>query len=481
MSALQPPASTPRCLWAPRAWLGGGWSEQVLLRIDRDGCWSEIGSGVAEPPEGALRLAGSAVPGLVDAHSHAFQRAFAGLAERRAAVAGDDDFWSWRERMYSVANRITPETLRAVATQLYVELLQGGYTQVCEFHYLQHREDGSPYADDPLALAWALADAAAEAGIGLTVLPVLYERAGFTAPTLRAEQRRFGLDAEATWAACCRIGAARRPGLGAGLAIHSLRAASAASIDGLHRLAEGFGGPIHIHVAEQPREVAECLAATGMRPVQWLAARSGRLDARWNLVHATHVEATEIEAVAAAGAGVVLCPSTEANLGDGLADLPGWMAAGDGAVALSIGSDSNASRGWREELRWLEYGQRLGLGRRNVGAGGDGGEPSDGSTAGRLLRRVVEGGGRAAFGPAARSGFVPGARADLLVVDTDDPALLGMPPDHLLDALVFSSPGRPWRDVMVGGQWRVSGHRHPRADAIAARFRAAMQALWSVS
>jgi formimidoylglutamate deiminase len=468
-----------RSLWAPRAWLADGWASDVLLRIDEAGCWREVTAGVVTPPLDATRLSGPVLPGLVDAHSHAFQRAFAGLAERRDADHAHDDFWSWRERMYAVAQRITPEQLRAIAAHLFVELLEGGYTQVCEFHYLQRGPDGAAYEGDPLTLAWALADAADEAGIGLTLLPVLYERAGFDVPGLRPEQLRFALDADATWRACARIRAAGRERIDAGLAIHSLRAAAPASIDRLHRLAEGFDGPIHIHVAEQTREVDECLAATGLRPIEWLAGRPGLLDSRWQLVHATHVTPAEIDAVAAAGAGVVVCPSTEANLGDGLTDLPRWLAAGEGRVALSIGSDSNVTRSACEELRWLEYGQRLSRRERNVAAGVEQGAHRA-STAERLWQRVVSGGARAAgFGAAA--GIVIGARADLLIVDELDPSLRGLPAANLLDALVFSSPSAPWRDVMVGGR-RVSSHGvHVRRAAIAERFDAAMRALWSVA
>ena len=467
-----------RSLWAPRAWLADGWAERVLLRIGEDGRWSEITPDVAEPPPGTQRLQGPALPGLVDAHGHAFQRAFAGLAERREAGHPHDDFWSWRERMYAVARRITPAQLQAVAAQLYVELLCGGYTQVCEFHYLQHDADGRRHTGDPFALTWALADAAAEAGIGLTLLPVLYERAGFDAPRLRDEQRRFALDADGVWAACRRIGAAARPLVEAGLAIHSLRAAAPASIARLRALADGFEGPIHVHVAEQMREVDDCLAATGARPVEWLA-REGLLDARWQLVHATHVTRDEIDAVASAGAGVVLCPSTEANLGDGLTDLPGWLAARNGAVRLAIGSDSHVTRDWREELRWLEYGQRLARRERNVAAAAEGGGHRT-SSAARLLQRVIAGGGAAAgYGHRGHWGLVPGARADLLVVDAGDPSLLGMAAEHLLDALVFSSPGRPWRDVMVAGRFVVCEHRHANAAPLAARFESAMRELWA--
>jgi formimidoylglutamate deiminase len=458
-------------LWAPRAWLsdaGGrpGWREGVLLRIGADGRWAEVAAGVAPPPADAQVLDGPLLPGLVDAHSHSFQRAFAGLAERRQSDA--DDFWSWRDRMYRVALRIGPQQLRAVAAQLYAELLAGGYTQVCEFHYLQHDRDGRPYAD-PLELSWALADAAADAGIGLTLLPVLYERAGFGEPRLRDDQRRFAMSAADIWRAARGIADSGRPRLNAGLAIHSLRAAAPESIAELRRLAAGFGGPIHIHVAEQTAEVDDCRRATGARPIEWLASQR-LLDQRWQLVHATHTVPAEIDAVAASGAGVVICPSTEANLGDGLADLPGWLDAG---VPITLGSDSHATRDAFEELRWLEYGQRLVLRRRNVAAAPQAGVPS---TAERLFSRVAQG---AAPAGEPAWGLIKGARADALLLDTRQPALLGIPAERLLDARVFSSPGRPFRDVMVGGRWVVHGGRHASAEPIARRFEAAMRAIWS--
>ena len=455
----------PTVLWAPLAWTPDGWRERLLLRIGGDGRWAEVTPEVTTPPVAALVLQGPLLPGLVDAHSHAFQRAFAGRAERRESAA--DDFWSWRDRMYRVALRISPAQLRAVAAQLYVELLRGGYTQVCEFHYLQHDIGGLPYAD-PLEMSWALADAAAEAGIGLTLLPVLYERAGFAAAALRDEQRRFKASADSVWLAAVEVAAIRRPLVNAGLAIHSLRAALPASIAELRRRAEGFAGPIHIHVAEQTSEVADCLRATGARPIEWLA-REGLLDARWQLVHATHSVPSEIESVAQSGAGVVLCPSTEANLGDGLADLSGWLDAG---VPITIGSDSQVTRDWREELRWLDYGQRLKLHQRNVAAAPQAGLAS---TAERLFSRVLAGGAAPAGEP--RWGLVAGARADALVVDMQEDGLLGLAPTFALDALLFSSPGRPWRDVLVAGRWAVREHRHANEEAIARRFETAMHEL----
>ena len=431
-------ALNPHLLWAPQAWVGGLWRERVVLQVGADGHWASVTPDTACPAL-ATPLQGAALPGLVNAHSHAFQRAFVGMAETRS---GDhDDFWSWRDRMYGVALRITHSELRAVATHLYRELLAGGYTQVCEFHYLHHDLDGKPYADRA-QMCWALADAAADVGIGLTLLPVLYERAGFAAPNLRDEQRRFATTVADVLALQRAVSQSGRVNVHAGVAVHSLRAAKPESIQSLARLATG--GPIHIHVAEQMAEVTDCLAATGQRPLEWLA-NNVSLDSRWQLVHATHSTAQEIAAVARTGAGVVLCPATEANLGDGLADLPGWLSAG---VPLSIGSDSQVTRNWPEELRWLEYGQRLQHQRRNVAADPSGGEPS---TAARLFNRVQAGGAAAAG--FALWGLQAGARADLLVVNTQDPALYGVGPAHVLDATVFAAPAAPFAAAMVAGRW----------------------------
>jgi len=449
--------------WAPQAWVQGAWAQDVLLRADAAGRWAEIAAGVPAPP-GAQVLPGPVLPALVNAHSHAFQRAFVGLAERRDGA--HDDFWSWRDRMYGVALRITPGQLRAVAEHLYGELLTGGYTQVCEFHYLQHSESGAPYAD-PLEMARALADAATATGMGLTLLPVLYERAGFDQPALRDEQRRFATSVDGVLRLRDGIRAWGLPQVQAGVAVHSLRAAGPESVHRLVQALQGDAGPIHIHIAEQTAEVDDCLAATGARPIEWLA-RELALDARWQLVHATHATAQEIAAVAASGAGVVLCPGTEANLGDGLCDLPRWL---DSGVPLALGSDSHALRNWPEELRWLEYGQRLALRRRNVAAL-PGTQPA---TAARLFERMLTGGGAAAAWPAA--GLAVGARADLLLVNGSDDALCGLPTSHLLDGLVFSAPRRPFAGTLVAGRW--AGGDPASRQAAAARFETTMRTLWS--
>jgi len=448
--------------WAALAWVDGRWQRDVALQVGEDGCWQRIEAGA--PVEGQ-RLAGPVIPSLVDTHSHAFQRAFAGLAERREA--GDDDFWSWRDRMYGLALKLDPAQLRAIAAQLYVELLAGGYTQVCEFHYLQHQPDGRPY-DDELAMSWALADAAAEAGLGLTLLPVLYARSGFGQAGLRADQRRFSSDAAWVHAASRRISAAARPLVSAGVALHSLRAANSEDIRALQALVGDEDLPIHIHISEQQQEVRDCLAATGQRPMQWLC-REFKPDARWHLVHATHSTREEIAQVAASGASVVICPGTEGNLGDGLIDLPGWLAAG---VPISIGSDSHVTRAWGEELRWLEYGQRLGLQQRNVGA-----DPAvQPATAARLFEAVLQ--GSAAPAGFKRWGLELGARADFLVLDTLASGLVGLPEPHLLDGLVFAAQGQALRDVFVAGRQVLREGRHADQARIATDFAAVMDALW---
>ncbi len=447
-----------RTFHAPLAWIDGRWQREVLMRVDAQGQWAAIEAG-AEVPAEAVRLDGPVLPTLVDAHSHAFQRAFAGLSEQRDSDS--DDFWSWRDRMYGVALRVTPAQLKDIAAQLYTELLAGGYTQVCEFHYLHHREDGSPYEDEH-AMALALAEAAQEVGVGLTLLPVLYAHAGFGQTGLRETQRRFATDAAWVWRACQRINAAGLPLVRAGVAVHSLRAAHEADIRALQALVGDAPVPIHVHVAEQQQEVRDCLAATGRRPVEWLAGYG--LDPRWHLVHATHSTPEEIAAIAASGAGVVICPGTEGNLGDGLADLPGWLAAG---VSMTVGSDSQVTRGWVEELRWLEYGQRLGLQRRNVAA-----KPGvQASTAARLFEACVAGSARAAG--LDGWGLRVGARADFLVLDRDASGLAGLPEAALLDGLVFASQGAAWQQVYVAGQRRAIDDAGRRE-----RFIGTMKALW---
>lgn len=447
----------PDALWTPFALLPDGWRRNVHLVVGADGRWASVAPETPTPPAGAEVVDGALMPGLVNAHSHAFQRACVGLTEPRDDEP--DDFWRWRTRMYAVADRLTPDLLRAVAAQLYLELIEGGYTHVCEFHYVHRDVDGSPYADRT-AMPAALIEAAEEAGVGLTLLPAVYERAGFGRPDVLPEQRRFFATPDDVWALATALEPRRSARINCGLALHSVRAVRPESFARLRRLAENFTGPIHIHVAEQTAEVEDCLRATGARPVAWLA-REGRLDPRWQLVHATHTDDAERDAVARSGAGVVVCPTTEANLGDGVFDLPAWSATG---VPLAVGSDSHVTRDWREELRWLAYGARLTTRRRGVGA-----------SATTLFAGAQAAGGEAAG--EATWGLTPGARADALRLDLQQPSLVGVPPERWLDAVVFSSPGPVWTDVLVAGRWALRRGRHPRRARIHARFSGAMDEL----
>ena len=431
-----------RHFFAAQAWVAGAWARDVLLEVDATGHWSAIQTHVpVSARQDARVLAGPVLPGLVNAHSHAFQRAMAGLAEQRGSQG--DDFWSWRERMYAVALRISAAQLEAVATRLYTELLAGGYTQVCEFHYL-HKAPAGAAAIDPLEMSMALVRAAQRSGIGLTLLPTLYMRAGFDAPVLREQQQRFASSPQRIEALLDGLGQACRdlPKVNLGVAIHSLRAADAQAIQEVSALADARQLPIHIHIAEQEQEVRDCLAHTGLRPMEWLLHKLP-LHARWNLVHATHATDAELRGVADSGAHIVLCPSTEANLGDGIFDYPTYAAHGG---AWSIGSDSHVTRAWAEELRLLEYGQRLQRRQRNIGAG----YGTSASSAANLFEAALAGGVAASGQPLA--GIAVGQRADWVVLDGEAGALCGVPPESALDATVFSSPGAPPLAVYVAGQ-----------------------------
>ena len=448
---------------APQAWVAGAWAYDVLLGVAPDGTWSQIQPHASAAQHAtATRLSGPVLPGVVNAHSHAFQRAIVGLTERRSnGAAAADDFWSWRDRMYSAANRITPDQLETIASQLYAELLAGGYTQVCEFHYLHHAIDGAPYAS-PVEMSLALVRAAQRTGMGLTLLPTLYMRSGFAATGLRDDQRRFAStpdsivrlveDVQRHTAADARINV--------GVAIHSLRAVSPAALKELTACANKSALPVHIHIAEQTQEVDDCLVHTGQRPIEWLLEHA-EVGARWNLVHATHTTPAELAGVQARGASIVICPATEANLGDGVFDLPGYAAV---KGQWSIGSDSHVTRRWSEELRLLEYAQRLTHRKRNMAAQVMGQQ----SSAAALFESALAG-GLAASGVAI-GGIVIGQRADFCVLDAQSPALLGIPAEHILDALVFSSPDARFDAVYVAGQ-------AARVDSDAG-FSGTMHALW---
>ncbi len=435
-----------KTFFAAQAWVQGTWASNVLLSVDVAGLWSGVQTDVPQADrKGATVLDSPVLPGLVNAHSHAFQRAMAGLTERigPVGVAASDDFWSWRDAMYRLANRITPDQLEAIAAFLYAELLANGYTQVCEFHYLHNAVDGRPYAD-PLEMSLALVRAAQRVGMGLTLLPALYRRSGFDAGGLREDQRRFACtpDGIAHLVESVQRQTQSAGAVNVGVALHSLRAVEPAAVKELAAFAAAAALPVHIHISEQTQEVDDCLAHTGQRPVEWLMDHLA-VNRHWNLVHATHTTPAELRAVAGSGASVVICPSTEANLGDGVFDYPGLSAVGGN---WSIGSDSHVTRCWTQELRLLEYSQRLTVRRRNVAAVPGGAA----STAAALFEGALAG-GRAASGQPL-GGIAIGNRADFLVLDSQSNALVGVPDDHVLDALVFSSPDAGFKQVFVAGQ-----------------------------
>ncbi len=455
-----------RRFWAPFAWFGGRWRKNVYLAADENGFWTEIAVDILPIPPNTTALAGPILPGLINAHSHAFQRAFAGLSERR--VSTEDDFWSWRDRMYSVANRITAIQMQTIAAQLYIELLKGGYTHVCEFHYLHHDENAKPYSSQ-YELAWNIAKAATGVGIGVTILPALYERAGFNQSSADISQKRFLTSPKFICGLYKEIANAGLKFVNSGVAIHSLRAASISSITELLRLVDSENIPIHIHIAEQSKEVTDCVAATGVRPIEYLC-RDIRPDARWQLIHAIHATQNEIESVASSGAGVVICPSTEANLGDGLLGLSNWLDAG---VSIAIGSDSHVCRNWPEELRWLEYGQRLQLQKRNISSSPQANQPS---SAARLFNAALSSGGVAAGIP--KWGIEIGARADFLVINTQSSSLLGIPAPFVLDAIVFSANEQTIDEVYVAGAPIIVNGHHSQENEIARKFTGVMHTLW---
>ncbi|MGB6145438.1 MAG: formimidoylglutamate deiminase, partial [Rhodanobacter sp.] len=339
---------------AGRLWRDGEWQRDASFAVDAGGALVDASDGIETIGQWVL-------PGMPNLHSHAFQRAMAGLAERRGRA--DDSFWSWREAMYGFAAVIDPESLQAIAAQIYVEMLKAGYTRVCEFHYLHHRPDGTPYAQAE-AMSLALVEAAREAGIGLTLLPVLYMSGGFDGRALGERQRRFGHDVDGYLRLLDTLQAHADRDLRVGTALHSLRAVPEAALREVLADSRVRRGPIHIHIAEQIGEVQDCLAIRGARPVEWLFDHA-EVDARWCLVHATHLTEAETARIAASGAVAGLCPTTEANLGDGLFPLAAYLDAGG---TFGIGSDSHISISPVEELRWLEYGQRLLTRRRNIAA-----------------------------------------------------------------------------------------------------------------
>ncbi|MBD9478258.1 formimidoylglutamate deiminase [Pseudoxanthomonas sp. PXM02] len=389
------------------------------------------------------------VPGIANLHSHAFQRAMAGMAERQTHP--EDSFWTWREIMYRFAARMDPDSTYAVATQLYAEMLEAGYTTVCEFHYVHHQPDGTPYAD-AAAMSKALIAAARDTGIRMTLLPVLYMTGGFDGRALSARQQRFGHGVDGFLRLIDGLRPLQDDQLRVGCAFHSLRAVPEAAMREV-LAALPADAPIHIHIAEQVGEVQDCLAVRNARPVEWLL-REFQVDRRWTLVHATHLTQEETHGIAASGATVAICPTTEANLGDGLFPLREYLQAGG---RWGIGSDSHVSVSPVEELRWLEYGQRLVTRHRNIAVTAD--SPSVGET---LLQGVLESATDAI-------GF-PGGKDDLVLLDADAPALVGATRNDLVDRWLFAGNRSLVKQVRVAGREVVTDGQHVEREAIARRY-----------
>ncbi|TIP23461.1 MAG: formimidoylglutamate deiminase [Mesorhizobium sp.] len=445
-------------IFAEQVLLPDGWHSNTRIVVS-DGHIAAVEPNTASQPgdeRHAILLAG--MPNL---HSHAFQRGMAGLAELRGPSA--DSFWSWREVMYRFALSMTPDQVEAVAAQLYVEMLEAGFSRVGEFHYLHHDRDGQPYANIA-EMAERITAAAADTGIGLTLLPVFYAHSSFGGAAPNEGQRRFINDANrfSLLVEKCRETVRPLNHAVVGIAPHSLRAVTPEELEVVAAMVPG--GPIHIHIAEQVKEVEDCLAWSGARPVEWLLANA-RIDSRWCLIHATHMTETETAAMAKSGAIAGLCPITEANLGDGTFAAPLFKQHGG---RFGVGSDSNVLIGLPDELRQLEYSQRLAHRARNLLA------IAGGSTGRALFDAALDGGSAAlAAGP---SRIAAGAAADFISLDGKHPSLAGKTGDAMLDAWVFAN-GIKVDCVWVHGKKLVSSGRHARRDSIAERFRKVMTAL----
>ncbi|MEK1875043.1 MULTISPECIES: formimidoylglutamate deiminase [Rhizobium] len=444
-------------LHASAALLPQGWRKDVRVTIE-DGLIATIEANVAPTP--ADDRHDTLVPAMGNLHSHAFQRAMAGLAEVRGPA--NDSFWSWRTVMYKFALSMTPEHVEAVAAQLYMEMLEAGFSRVGEFHYLHHDKNGTPYANIA-ELAERIGAAANVSGIALTLLPVFYAHSGFGGAAPIEGQRRFinSLDSFAALMDGCRKVTSGLQGAELGLAPHSLRAATPEELATVVPLAGN--GPIHIHIAEQVKEVEDCIAWSGARPVEWLLANQP-VDDRWCLIHATHMSDEETRGMARSGAIAGLCPITEANLGDGTFEAPLFIEEGG---RLGVGSDSNVAISLSGELRQLEYSERLALRARNVVAA------PGGSTARSLFDHAITGGGAALKAP---GGIAVGHHADLISLDTTAvPYLSG---DQLLDHWIFAG-GVAVDSVWALGRKQVEGGRHVAREAINRRFLKAMGELLS--
>jgi formimidoylglutamate deiminase len=456
-------------LFAADALLPSGWARDVLLEWNDEGVFTRVES--SADPAGHRRAAGPVLPGMSNVHSHAFQRAMAGLAEFRGHPT--DDFWTWREEMYRLVRLIAPEDVEAIARHLYIEMLKHGYTTVAEFHYLHNDPQGRPYANRA-ELAERILAGASDSGIALTLLPVLYAHGGFGHKALSAAQRRFGGTPASILELLADIATFHLPStrLRLGIAPHSVRAVDALMlteiVDAATRLDASM--PIHMHVSEQTAEVAECLATHGTTPLAWVSDLVD-VDARWCFIHATHLTASEMRRLAGTRACIGLCPMTEANLGDGIFELVPWLESG---APWSIGGDSHVCVSPFEELRQLEYSQRLGLRLRNVAA-----DESSPDVPANLWLGAAAGGAQAVAQPTGA--LAAGRRADLVVLDGGHLDFEALPAAAMLGVALFSGSANRVADVFVEGCTLVEGGRHPREVESAEAFRATLRRLRSAS
>ncbi|USG62985.1 formimidoylglutamate deiminase [Sneathiella marina] len=441
---------------------GDGWQQDLLMTVDPSGRISALAEGSAADAD--YSHSGYAVPGMANVHSHAFQRAMAGLAE----VSGEqaDSFWSWRNVMYSFLGEINPDQLQAIASQLYVEMLKAGFTSVGEFHYLHNDINGQAFSDRA-EMSKSIVAAAQETSIGLTLLPVLYQYSGFGAAEPKAQQYRFtqSLDQFVMLIDELQKRAGVVPGMNVGVAPHSLRAVDPESLAELmNSIPKSM--PCHIHIAEQMREVTDCQNWSGQRPVEWLS-NNVELSNRWCLIHATHVLAEEVASVAQSGAVVGLCPITEANLGDGIFPAGDFMNRG-GKIAL--GSDSNILVSLAEECRLLEYGQRLTLQSRNILGS------MNTSTGEQIFTQAVSG-GHQALGRPGNAGLEIGGRGSFAILDPKHPAIIGKPTRAIIDSWLFAGDNSVVKDVAIDGKLVVVDGHHSAEEAILNRFGTVMAEL----
>ena len=454
-----------KTFFASDALLADGWARDVLLEWDEHGVLTRVAPGASAGS--APRAAGPVLPGMSNVHSHAFQRAMAGLAEFRGHPT--DDFWTWREEMYRLVTRLTPEDVEAIARHLYIEMLLHGYTCVGEFHYIHRDKEGRPYADRA-EMANRILAAAGDTGIALTMMPVLYAFGGLGNRPLSPAQRRFGGDPSSILELVSELRRFHLPHatLRFGIAPHSVRAVDALMLTELVDAATRMdvSMPIHMHVSEQVGEVADCVGTHGVTPLEWIANLVD-IDARWCFIHATHLTQLETRRLAQTGAAIGVCPVTEANLGDGIFELERWLEA---QASWCIGGDSHVSVSPFEELRALEYSQRLRQRVRNVAAS----EQSPDVPA-NLWRQAAEGGARALAQPAGA--LAPGRRADLVVLDGSDVDFEALAGPAALGVAMFAGNSNRVRDVFIAGAPVVTQGRHPAADQAAAGYRAALRRL----